>query len=299
MVYTTIVASQVKKIIGAPGKGNVISQNDVFNVFLVLFDSLTSIVQSNLIGIMEDGVTLQNNNPTSGIELRKSGPMDTLGLHGLIGGDELAKANIIGGNGTGIRFSSLAPSNVWVSGNFIGTDTSKTLDFGNTTGLDFGFNAQATDELVGGHLPEHENIIAYNSVGIKNYGQRITFARNQFFCNNQGIANFSVQNANGNISPPTINSSETNLISGISAAGDSVSVYLADTCSAQCQGRFYLGKAIANGSGDWSLAAPFEQTLSIGDKVTAIATLFKNSSAFSSCVTTTSFQPPTGGEDKE
>ena len=98
-----------------------------------------------------------------------------------IGGTAAGQGNVIGGAAPGI---SLGGSNNTVYGNFLGTDTTGTIDLGNDT---TGITISGSDNIVGGPAAGEANIIAFNGAisgaGVSVSGQRVRIRGNRIYGN--------------------------------------------------------------------------------------------------------------------
>ena len=98
-----------------------------------------------------------------------------------IGGTAADDGNVIGGANPGI---SLGGSNNTVYGNFLGTDTTGTIDLGNDT---TGITVTGSDNIVGGPAAGEANIIAFNGAisgaGVSVSGQRVRIRGNRIYEN--------------------------------------------------------------------------------------------------------------------
>ena len=98
-----------------------------------------------------------------------------------IGGTAADQGNVIGGAAPGI---SLGGSNNTVYGNFLGTDTTGTIDLGNDT---TGITVTGSDNIVGGPAAGEANIIAFNGAisgaGVSVSGQRVRIRGNRIYEN--------------------------------------------------------------------------------------------------------------------
>jgi len=135
-------------IIGAPGKGNVISGNDRFGI--AIFNGFNGIIQGNKIGTDTTG-TVNEGNGLTGIQI--SSP------NTLIGGSAIGEGNLISGNLVGIRITGFNNTTI-IRGNKIGTDITGTVALGNTTdGIRIAFLGRA---IVGGSNIGEGNLISGN-----------------------------------------------------------------------------------------------------------------------------------------
>ena len=98
-----------------------------------------------------------------------------------IGGTSAGDGNVIGGAAPGI---SLGGSDSTVYGNFLGTDTTGTIDLGNDT---TGITVTGSDNIVGGPAAGEANIIAFNGAisgaGVSVSGQRVRIRGNRIYGN--------------------------------------------------------------------------------------------------------------------
>lgn len=179
-------------------------------------------------------------------------------------------------------------SNCTIRGNILGTNYNRTLSVGNEY---CGIVVQhgGDNHLIGGNQPGQGNVIAHHRVGIRisENSFNCRMERNSFYCNSDtGIELRG--NANAAYTAPSVLSSSTTIISGISSANDRIELYLYDDAgcaNAPCQGKVFLGTAVASANGAWSVQAPFQGvSLNQNSKVTAIASDFLgNTSGFSDC----------------
>ncbi|MBI5957473.1 MAG: hypothetical protein HY866_01970, partial [Chloroflexi bacterium] len=104
-----------------------------------------------------------------------------------------AERNIIAGNTTtiGISIEDVDTAYNTIAGNYIGTDVTGTLAFGNLTGIRVS-GGQAHDNVIGGDHPRAGNIIAYSQqsgIDFESAGNGNTIAHNRIFSNiGMGIA---------------------------------------------------------------------------------------------------------------
>ncbi len=116
-------------IIGAPGKGNVFcgNINGIANLSYYYSAGASDIsIQSNIIGLLDDGFTAASN--YNGINL-------SLDKDGLIGGTDAGMGNVIGANVIGINIARSnyygLPNTITIQNNKIGTDYTGKADFKN------------------------------------------------------------------------------------------------------------------------------------------------------------------------
>jgi hypothetical protein len=118
------------------------------------------------------------------------------------------KGNVIGASGLGnagiVIANAAAPSNAVIQGNFIGTDATATLNFGNSGG---GIVILNDDVLVGGTEPGEGNIVAFNRSGFLSglyiLAHRVTVRGNRVFENSQ--IGLDLDDGNGTGSFITVN----------------------------------------------------------------------------------------------
>ena len=100
-------------------------------------------VQGNIIGLGADGDTLigQRFN-AEGVLIETSGVT--------VGGTTAADRNIISGNSQGIRIENGTSSNNTIQGNYIGTDPTGILDYGNRSDDGVEIQSGASNNVIGG-----------------------------------------------------------------------------------------------------------------------------------------------------
>ncbi len=190
-------------------------------------------------------------------------------------------------NGCGIVVRSSSDS-CWIQGNTIGTNFDQTLDAGNEyCGIivrDF-----CLDLKIGGSNEGEANVIANNPTGIRiDNSYNISIRANSMYCNDTTAIEL-LNNGNFEKAPPTIDVAQVDYISGTAPAGDLVDVFVVDDegCpDAPCQGRIYLGTAIAFNSAWFLPTNTSNYTIQVGDKITATATTIEGTtSSFANCRT--------------
>lgn len=215
--------------------------------------------------------------------------------------------------GTGIRVPSSNPITVTIGGvgkgNYFKSNLTSIFALANISGNDptvivkgnmiegygpgRGINVQSSGNTIGGALPGEGNSITNHNEGICNcssIGTNNIVRGNSIFCTAIGISA-----SNGAV--PSITSATTSSISGTTTPNTIVDVYISDNtdCPSNnvCQGKIFLGHTTSNGSGAWSLSAPFNALVGVGDQVTATATRTGfSTSGFSSCVSVTGGTAP-------
>ncbi len=247
-------------IIGGPtGLARNVASGNLYSGIRVASNAPRTIVQSNYVGVsslaahavpnMHDGISC-------------GGP------HSVIGGAAPGEGNIVGGNRYNGLIMSLGDS-ITVTGNYIGTNASGTLDLGNVAeGMYIGYGAQdhtITSNTIwnnggDGVLVEHDSTS----------GIRIT--QNSISYNaGQGINNMN--GGNTELTPPTIAHSDAAATYGMAPHNCTIEIY----SDGLDEGRVYEGAAFSTTSGDW-----YWNGTATGPRVTAIAIdLSGNTSEFS------------------
>jgi len=135
------------------GAGNVVSGNLQRGIRIDGAATTGNVVQGNLIGTDPAGSADRGN--TTGVLIQAP--------ENLIGGAETGAGNVIGFNGYGVVFFTVAATGNVVAGNSIGTDPSGAMDLGGDIGVHF---SNASGNMIGGTEPGAGNHIAYNGTGI-------------------------------------------------------------------------------------------------------------------------------------
>jgi IPT/TIG domain/S-layer homology domain len=222
-----------------------------------------------------------------------------------IGGTGAGDGNVIGGAEPGILLGGTGHT---VQGNFLGTDTTGTIDLGNqTTGL----TANGSDHVVGGIGAGEANTIAFNGsisgAGILVSGQRVTIRGNRIYQNRSGSSPGGLgielgsvgilvndegdgdSGANGFQNYPILNSAGPTLAEGggtriIGSLNSTASTtfdldfYSNPPCAARPQefleGEDYIGstQVTTNGSGDVSFDITLPAVVELGSRISATAT---------------------------
>lgn len=139
----------------AVGERNVISGNDGNGVFLTGPAVTANAIVGNYIGVDAAG-TGPLGNTSSGIHLASGANANTLG------GTAAGAGNVIGDNQNGIFIDFSTSTNNVVQGNFIGTDNSGSLNFGNAAN-GVALNSSVSGTLIGGIAAGATNTIAFNA----------------------------------------------------------------------------------------------------------------------------------------
>ncbi|MGD9126238.1 MAG: DUF4347 domain-containing protein, partial [Planctomycetia bacterium] len=147
-----IVGSGVLNIGGTEsGAGNLIVASDT-GIYFAGGSSNASVIQGNLIGV----------NATASATLGGTiyGMLTNCGDM-TIGGTDAGAGNVIGGCGVGLIITGSTATNITVQGNYIGTNSTGTVDLGNSSdGISILSNAH--DNLIGGTADGAGNIIAFS-----------------------------------------------------------------------------------------------------------------------------------------
>ena len=293
-------------------RGLVINQFDSDGIYLSLLDGY--VVERCYLGLDPTGTSVLANRD-SGIDIGGGSNNNTIGGPG--------EGNVIGGNGaSGINLTS--DGNV-IQGNFIGTDTSGTIDLGNT---DHGILLSgAFGNTIGGQDAAESNIIAFNGEdGLYVTGggavQNLILANSIFSNTGLGI---DLAPTGVGVGPTANNGKTAPVITGIAGTGvnpvvgvttdpgDTVQFYrvgntagpaVLPDASGSGEGFYYLGACIDNGAcsgpsmfsvsdGDpaaGSVSATIEgAVLTVDDAFTATATdASENTSEFGANVTVSS-----------
>ena len=123
------------------------------------------VIEGNYIGVDVSGTKILAN---SGVGIRIAGP-----LNNTIGGTVPGAGNVISGNdGPGIQFNVGNGNGTVIEGNFIGTDSTGTLDLGNQGS---GIILNSSGVTIGGTVDGAGNIIAYNEAATFDPGDGINF----------------------------------------------------------------------------------------------------------------------------
>jgi hypothetical protein len=146
-----IISDSFSNTIGgtSPIARNVISGNEQDGVVLFGSKSAANLIQGNLIGTDVNGTSPLGNKGT-GVQI--FAPDST------VGGIVVSARNTISSNRfRGVSIDSNSAENNQVQGNFIGTDITGTIAFGNGGGIGI---SSASNNTIGGTIPTARNIIA-------------------------------------------------------------------------------------------------------------------------------------------
>lgn len=290
LVYTNSASGF---ILGAPGKGNVISGNSYRGIQVNGADN--GIIQGNIIGMNETG-TVALPNSYFGIAF------ETGADNHLIGGPGSGEGNVISSNlydGVQIECSN---NNVF-QGNMIGVDINGQGNFGNNysgisveSGGFFNPGCLGQNNIFGGLNPGEGNIIANNQYyGINISGLNVNYNQvrgNSIYCNNyDGMSlvdgNSGQPNGNNGFASPVIQTASTAGASGTATPNAIIDIYADDQCN-NCEPKTFIGFTTANASGNWTYAG------TLYGNVTAIAVDSSNgnTSDNGNCVFVSAAQPP-------
>jgi CSLREA domain-containing protein len=251
----TIQTNAANNVVGGDTEAerNIISGNQLAGVYLTLVMSNT--ISGNYIGTDVTG-TLDRGNGSEGVGINNSGHNNT------VGGDTEAERNIISGNGLGgvYLYGSGVMSNT-ISGNYIGTDVTGTLDRGNDWPGVIIYTGAHNNTVGANNLIAHNDHHGVWVAGSGSTGNTIT--QNSIHSNLYEGVDISA-GGNANIPAPTVTAACGSVVGGTADPEDTVEVFTGP----DEEGKTYLGTALAGGGGDWSLVGPF----AYDDYVTATAT---------------------------
>jgi hypothetical protein len=224
------------------GERNVISGNEWNGIHIVGSDTMSNTVSGNTIGADANG-TVALGNGRQGIEIGSGAQNNT------IGGDTDGERNVISGNQNGILLVNSETTGNTISGNYIGTDASGMGALGN---VEYGVQIQgnAQNNTVG-----PGNVIAYNgNDGVEVYGSGTNgnvITQNSIFSNIMGID--LMFNANGNIAAPVIVTTTVGSVNIVGTACPNCTVEVFENSDTDGEGETYVGSAVADGSGDFTV----------------------------------------------
>ena len=274
--------------------GDITKGNEVYEcgTCLLIYGQDDILVQGNILG-NRSGFPLGTLPSNYGCDLVLTSSSSNI----LVGGDRITgEGNVfVNSSISGLQVRSADGADpVRILGNFVGVDPTETVIQPNCL-ANSPFHGAITLTVIGGSrvgdgFARHGNVIAHNQrVGIFALFDGHRFRHNSFYCNADGGIDLDSQgqNANQNKAAPIFTVTNVNTLQGTAAPLDTVEVYLhdnADCPDAPCQGKIFLGSAIASVTGTWFINGPFSQPLQNQDEVTALATgTDGNSSAFSPC----------------
>lgn len=233
-----VVAPVTDTVIGGTvaGARNVISGNGGAGIMLAGADF--SLVQGNYIGLNAAGTA------TIG---QQAGIAIDAGDDNVIGGFSAAAANVIAGNGDGVRMINGAKDNL-VYRNIIGARPNGTTAAPNITGV--AIASGATANRVG--APGEGNLIAFNTGdgvvvdGAAALGNRV---RANSIHSNGGAAIDLTNGGNGGILPPVITTVGAAGVGGVACSGCTIDVF----SDAADEARTLVGSVTATIGGSWAL----------------------------------------------
>lgn len=284
--YGVRIFGGVNNLIGGPnlGEGNVISGNMANGITLESNANSNTII-GNIIGLQQDGQSIVTT--TANVHRQDNGIYILNSNNNIIGGETSNLRNVISGNEMGIRTFGQSQYNR-IMGNYIGVSGDGISPVnGNFQG--YGIYLQGTnDNIIGSRVGTAGNIISYNlytGIVVSGWGTGTglynRISGNLIFGNPMyAIANTS--NGNNEKTPPIISYSYPDVVGGTSAPLDTVEVFKNNTGLCQ-DASVYVGTAIANSAGTWSLSASFN----IGDKILATGTATNNNTSMLACTSVT------------
>src|SRR5262249_35927550 len=218
-----------------PGAGNLVSGNST-NGISVISAGTGNRILGNAIGTDAGETTTANLGNDVGIDVQSTDGT-------IIGSTSPGAGNVIGGSSDAGIIVLGNSTSTRISGNYIGTDRSDSLDLGNPTGIRI-VNGANNNNQVGPN-----NVIAHSAdFGIEmDNGVGNRFSANSIHDNgNEGI---HLGGGNNDQAAPALTSAarggSTTQIAGTlhSAAATSyfIEYFLTPTCTGQPQGQFYLG----------------------------------------------------------
>ncbi len=253
-----------------PGERNIIvsNWNDAIEI-----GGRDAQISGNYLGVdSTGGSTPDNDNWGNGVKI------DTNAHDILVGGSQPGEANVIAMNwDNGVRIYGYRNQ---VIGNKIGTDTSGLQDnAGNQQYHGVYILNGASQNYV------YDNTIAYNGGaavlidGGNSDSNQVS--ENRMFCNasfNNGIQH---QSGGNNSHPsPTITTADSSVVSGTATAKDTVELFMKDTVCQNCEGHIFMGNAVADNAGNWSIPGPpFPQ----GEYLVSGTDTVGNTSEFTNC----------------
>ncbi len=152
-----LIVSATGNTIGGsnPGDGNLVSGNSSAGLQLSA-SANGNTVAGNWIGTTFDGLSALPN--AAGVVITNSSFNNT------IGGTTPGARNIISGNTQSGVLINLSGTGNNITGNYIGTDNSGTLDLGNIVGIQI--DGASPNNVIGGTIPGARNVISGNETGI-------------------------------------------------------------------------------------------------------------------------------------
>ncbi len=191
----------------------------------------------------------------------------------IIGDTSLNQYNVIVGRQKGIEI--IGDSNI-IRGNYVGTDTSETIDMG-TIGGGNGINIQSSSNIINYNVIAHHegSGIRYPSAA----SSKNMMHQNRFWDNgiNRAIW-FQVAGVQENIKPPIINNlSADSTLSGTSSPNAFIQIYADSTF----EGQIFVDTTRADAAGDWSIQIDLSSLPANVDTLRALQDSLENTSDFS------------------
>jgi hypothetical protein len=228
-----------------PAERNVISGNGDFGVRISGWNATGNVVSGNYIGTDIHGRAALSNG--------WYGVYFTENANGnIVGGDSAGERNVISGNGArGVAFDDAFGNTI--CGNLIGTDATGTGALGNSgSGVHLG--GGSTENTIGPN-----NVIAYNTGdGVTLFGSSTisnTITQNSIYAND-GMGIDLRDGANGGILAPVISSVAPGSVRVEGTACPGCTVELFQNGDDDREGEAYLGSAVANNVGTFSILVP-------------------------------------------
>jgi hypothetical protein len=269
------------------GEGNVISANkqsvgNGFGIFMSATTLTGNSILGNIIGPQADGLSyVASNQQTNGIYI-------TASPNNIIGTGAAGSRNIISANEVyAIVITGATSTGNSIRGNYIGPGTGLVKITGAAQDYGIRILSGGSNNIIGGVIGGQENQIVYNTTNgifinsLTSIGNLIT--RNPIYSNTGKPVNlaYGAAQGNGGMAFPVITTANTTTVSGTAPANSSVEVFNSPASASCFDAQVYLGTAVADAAGNWSLAT----VLAVGDTVVANATdVSNNTSEFSSCV---------------
>jgi hypothetical protein len=253
-------------------RGNEIVANGGTGVYIHDAGTNGNVVRANLIGT--DGSSSESNlgNNAQGVDI-------ALGA----ANNSITGGNVIGGNlGTGIYIHDAGTTGNTVSGNFIGTDSTGTVDLGNgLQGVDI--RNGANGNMIGGSTAAAGNMIAFNhDYGVLVIDSKDKILSNNIFANHtRGIGEFGTGN-NQQPAPvlntATLASGTTTITGNLAQPNTSVLLQLFKKGANGQEVLVFSGMVKTDAKGNFTLKLT---GLASGDDLMATATVGNTTSIFS------------------
>lgn len=233
-------------VIGGPSAnlGNVFGLNENMHINTAGMTE-AMLIANNTIGFDAAGLFIPN--PTS-IGISANGINCTLTI----------ADNLIGGQRKAIVLNEVNKGFI-IHRNKLGTGITGAEKYGNATGIEI--NKCATG-IIGSINSSDKNDIAYNVDGIvviESYP--IAIRKNSMFCNSR----FAISHQNVDVTKiksPIISSISAGGVSGTYTANGTIEVFANHECTG-CQGKIYLGSAIAQADGSFTYTGPVNGAITV------------------------------------